>query len=104
MLLDLISRLGFAYRMNGELGKAKEILDYGLSQNADYSIFHYDMACTYAQMGKMDESLGELRAAYQHSAKVAPTQLPNHPEEDPCFAKWANDPRFMDAIQKLQLQ
>jgi len=104
MFLDLISKLGFAYRMNGQLAKAKETLDYGLSQNADYPIFHYDMACTYAQMGKMDESLGELKAAYQHSAKVAPVQLPNHPEEDACFAKWANDPRFMDVIQKLQLQ
>ena len=104
MFLDLISKLGFANRMNGQLAKAKETLDYGLSQNADYPIFHYDMACTYAQMGKMDESLGELKAAYQHSAKVAPVQLPNHPEEDACFAKWANDPRFMDVIQKLQLQ
>ena len=101
MYLDLISRLGFAYRMNGNLAKAKDTLEYGLSQNANYPIFHYDLACTYAQMGQIDESLGHLRTAYQHSAKVAPTQLPGNPAEDSCFQKIANDPRFVDAVQKL---
>jgi tetratricopeptide (TPR) repeat protein len=103
MFLDLISRLGFAYRMNGNLAKAKDTLDYGLAQNSDYPIFHYDMACVYAQMGDVDQSVGHLRTAYQHRAKVAPTQLPAYPAEDGCFSKIANDPRFVDAVQKLQL-
>jgi len=99
--LDLISRLGFAYRMNGNVAKAKDTLEYGLSQNPDYPIFHYDLACTYAQMGQVDESVGHLRTAYQHRAKVAPTQLPANPAEDGCFARIASDPRFVDAVQKL---
>lgn len=104
MFLDLIDRLAFSYRMNGQVAKAKETLDYGLSQNADYPIFHYDMACTYAQMGKVDESLGELRQAYSRSAKVAPTQLPADPQNDSCFSKVANDPRFAAEVQKLVQQ
>ena len=101
MYLDLISRLGFAYRMNGNVAKAKETLEYGLSQNPNYPIFHYDLACTYAQMGQADESIGHLRTAYEHSAKVAPTQLPANPAEDSCFQKISNDPKFVDAVQKL---
>lgn len=104
MFLDLISKLGFAYRMNGNLAKAKETLDYGLAQNSDYPIFHYDMACLYAQMGDVDQSIGHLRTAYQHRANVAPTQLPAYPAEDSCFSKIAGNPRFVDAVQKLQLQ
>jgi tetratricopeptide (TPR) repeat protein len=104
LFLDLISRLAFAYRMNGDLNKAKATLDYGLSQSADYPIFHYDLACTYAQMGKVDETLGELRQAYAHSAKVAPTQVPASPQEDSCFSKIANDPRFAAEVQKLGQQ
>lgn len=99
--LDLISRLGFAYRMNGNLAKAKETLEYGLSQNANYPIFHYDLACTYAQMGKVDESVGHLKTAYEHSAKVAPTQLPANPAEDTCFSKISSNPEFADAVKKL---
>lgn len=104
MFLDLISRLAFSYRMNGELNKAKDTLDYGLSQSATYPIFHYDLACTYAQMGKVDESIGQLRQAFQYSAKVAPTQIPANPEEDSCFSKIANDPRFTAEVQKLEQQ
>ena len=102
MYLDLISRLGFAYRMNGNVAKAKETLEYGLSQNPNYPIFHYDLACTYAQMGQADESIGHLRTAYEHSAKVAPTQLPANPAEDSCFQKISSDPKFVDAVGKLQ--
>jgi tetratricopeptide (TPR) repeat protein len=104
MFLDLISHLAFSYRMNGELNKAKDTLDYGLSQSATYPIFHYDMACTYAQMGKVDESIGQLRLAFQYRAKVAPTQIPANPEEDSCFSKIANDPRFTAEVQKLEQQ
>lgn len=102
MYLDLISRSGFAYRMNGNVAKAKETLEYGLAQNPNYPIFHYDLACTYAQMGQVDESVEHLRTAYQHSAKVAPTQLPANPAEDSCFQKISSDPKFVDAVQKLQ--
>lgn len=102
--LDLISKLAFAYRMNGQLNKAKDTLDYGLSQSATYPIFHYDMACTYAQMGKVDESIGQLRLAFQYSSKVAPLQVPANPEEDSCFSKIANDPRFTAEVQKLEQQ
>ena len=104
MFLDLISHLAFSYRMNGELNKAKDTLDYGLSQSATYPIFHYDLACTYAQMGKVDESLGQLRLAFQYRAKVAPTQIPANPEEDSCFSKIANDPKFTAEVQKLEQQ
>jgi tetratricopeptide (TPR) repeat protein len=102
--LELISKLAFSYRMNGDLSKAKDTLDYGLSQNATYPIFHYDMACTYAQMGKVDESLGQLRLAFQYRSKVAPVQVPANPEEDSCFSKIANDPRFTVEVQKLEQQ
>lgn len=102
LFLDLISRLGFCYRMNGNLPEARQTLDYGLSQNAEYPLFHYDMACVYAQMGKLDESLGHLREAYKYKANASPGQMPPDPTEDACFQKFANDPRFTDAVQKLQ--
>jgi tetratricopeptide (TPR) repeat protein len=101
LFLDLIDQLAFCYRVNGNLAKARETLDYGLSQDAEYPIFHYDMACVYAQMGKLDESLGHLHEAYKYKSNASPGQLPPDPAEDTCFAKFAHDPRFTDALQKL---
>jgi tetratricopeptide (TPR) repeat protein len=101
LFLELISRLAFCYRLNGKLAKARETLDYGLSQDAEYPLFHYDMACVYAQMGKMDESLGHLREAYKYKANASPGDMPPDPTADSCFQKFANDPRFTDAVQKM---
>lgn len=101
LFLELISRLAFCYRLNGNLVKARETLDYGFSQDAEYPLFHYDMACVYAQMGKMDESLGQLREAYKYKANASPGDMPPDPTEDSCFQKFANDPKFTDAVQKL---
>jgi tetratricopeptide (TPR) repeat protein len=104
MFLDLISRLALCYRLNGNLVKARQTLEFGLSQDAEYPLFHYDMACVYARMGKMDESLGQLREAYKYKAKASPGHLPPDPTEDSCFQKFANDPQFTDAVQKMQQQ
>ncbi len=101
LFLDLISRLAFCYRLNGNLAKARDTLDYGLSQDSEYPLFHYDMACVNAQMGKMDEALGHLREAYKYQRNASPGQMPPDPREDSCFQKFANDPRFADAVQKM---
>lgn len=101
LYLDLISRLAFCYRLNGNLTQARQTLDYGLSQDAEYPIFHYDMACINAQMGKLDETLGHLRAAYKYSKNASPGQMPPDPTQDSCFQKFANDPQFTDAVQKM---
>lgn len=101
LFLDLISRLAFCYRLNGSLAKARQTLEYGLSQDSEYPLFHYDMACVYAQMGKMDESLGHLSEAYKYQRNAPLGEMPPNPTEDSCFQKFANDPRFADAVQKM---
>jgi tetratricopeptide (TPR) repeat protein len=101
LYLDLIGRLAFSYRLSGNLPKARDTLQYGLSQDAEYPIFHYDMACVYAQTGKLDETLGELREAYKYKANVSPAEMPPDPTEDSCFQKFASDPKFTDAVQRL---
>lgn len=101
LFLDLVSRLALCYRLNGKLAKAKDTLEYGLAQDSEYPLFHYDMACVYAQMGKIDETLGHLREAYKYQRNASPGQMPPDPTEDSCFQKFANDPRFSDAVQKM---
>lgn len=101
LFLELISRLAFCYRLNGSLAKARETLDYGLSQDSEYPLFHYDMACVYAQMGKMDETLGHLREAYKYHANASPGDMPPDPTQDSCFQKFSTDPKFTDAVQKM---
>src|SRR5436309_11307625 len=46
----LVDNLGMAYGITGDLQKAKETFDYGLSKDPTYPLFYYNLACTYAEM------------------------------------------------------
>ena len=57
----LVDNLGMSYGISGDLKKAKETFDYGLSKDPKYPMFHYNMACTYAEMDDVDNTIKYLR-------------------------------------------
>src|SRR5437899_2875601 len=59
----LVDNLGMSYGITGDLKKAKETFEYGLSKDPKYPMFHYNLACTYAEMGDMDKTISNLNQA-----------------------------------------
>jgi tetratricopeptide (TPR) repeat protein len=101
----LVDNLGMAYGMTGRLPQAKETFEYGLTQDPEYPMFYYNLACTYGEMGKMDESLDQLRLAYKYRANVIPGEggIPD-PIADDSFRKFVKDKKFVDAVREMQRQ
>src|SRR5690348_6271243 len=64
----LVDNLGMAYGMAGNLGKAKEIFEYGLSVVSTYPMFYYLPADDYAEAGDENLAIDYLRRAYAHRA------------------------------------
>jgi|SRR5437016_5785115 len=56
----LVDNLGMAYGIPGDLKKAKETFEYGLSKDPKYPMFHYLLACTYAEMNDADKTVEYL--------------------------------------------
>ncbi len=102
--LVLVDNLGMSYGISGNLGKAKEVFEYGLSQEPEYPLFHYNLACAYGEMGKMDESLEELRLAYKYRANVIRGETFPDPLKDDSFRKFVRDKKFVDAVHQMQQQ
>jgi hypothetical protein len=67
----LVDNLGMSYGITGDLKVAKETFEYGISEDSEYPMFYYNMACT-----RRDGQLGEgnrilkagLRAERQHDS------------------------------------
>ena len=99
----LIDNLGIAYGLSDNLPKAKATFDYGLSQDATYPLFHYNMACYYGEQRNMNAALGELRLAYKYKANMIPGEgdLPD-PLQDDSFRSFASDPTFSSAVRTMQ--
>lgn len=98
----LVDNLGMSYGLTGNLSKAKETFEYGVSQDAEYPLFYYLLGCTYGEMGKMDESLDQLRLAYKYKANVIPGESLPDPLQDDSFRKFAGDERFLKAVHEMQ--
>ncbi len=100
----LVDNLGMSYGLTGKLTNARETFEYGISQDSEYPLFYYLLACTYGEMGKMDESLEQLRLVYKYKANVIPGESLPDPLKDDSFRKFVRDKKFVDAVHELQLQ
>jgi tetratricopeptide (TPR) repeat protein len=98
----LVDNLGTSYGITGNLAKAKETFEYGITQQPGYPLFYYNLACTYGEMGKMDEALDQLRLAYKNKANMIPGEKFPDPMTDDSFSKFVKDKKFADAVKEMQ--
>ncbi len=100
----LVDNLSMSYGIGGKLSDARKTLEYGITQDAEYPMFFYLLACTYGEMGKMDESLEQLRLAYKFKANVIPGESVPDPLKDDSFRNFVKDKKFVDAVHEIQKQ
>jgi hypothetical protein len=98
----LVDNLGMSYGLTGNLPKAKETFEYGIAQDPEYPLFYYNLACTYGEMGKMDESLDQLRLAYKYKANMIAGESFPDPLKDDSFRNFVKEKRFVDAVRAMQ--
>ena len=70
----LIDNLGMAYGISGDLEKAKETFEYGVSKDPAYPLFHYNLACTYAEMDDATQAGSYLRKAFEYKSNLLPAK------------------------------
>jgi hypothetical protein len=98
----LVDNLGMSYGISGDLSKAKETFEYGITQDPEYPLFYYNMACTYGEMGRMDQALGQLRLAYKYKDNMIPGEQFPDPIKDDSFRKFVKDKKFVEAVKEMQ--
>jgi TolB-like protein/Flp pilus assembly protein TadD len=92
----MLSALGHAYAAGGESDRAVEVLQ-GLKQlSQSRYISSYEIALIYCALGKTDEALEQLEAAYRERSGWMP-YLKVEPRADPLRA----DRRFQDLLQRV---
>lgn len=97
----LVDNLGMSYGITGDLQRAKETFDYGVSKDPTYPIFYYNLACTYAEMGDATEAGNYLRKAFEYKANVLPSESMPDPRRDDSFKKLMKDKEFHELVKTL---
>jgi tetratricopeptide (TPR) repeat protein len=97
----LIDNLGMAYGITGDLKNSKGVLEYGISQEATYPLFHYNLACAYAEMNDMRNAMTSLTRAFAHKENlIAGEKIPD-PRGDDSFQRFMKNREFKDLVDAL---
>ena len=98
----LVDNLGMSYGITGDLQKAKETFQYGVSKDPTYPLFHYNLACTYAKMGDAAEAGNFLKKAFEYKANFLPGESMPDPRKDDSFKKlMKNNKEFRELADTL---
>ncbi|MFH0878741.1 MAG: tetratricopeptide repeat protein [Lentisphaerota bacterium] len=98
----LVDQLGMAYGMSGELEKSKTLYEWAITQDPNYPMFYYNLACTWAEMDNLDEALKILPLAFENKTNMLPGEVLPNPRHDSSFRKYLSDKRFTDALEQLK--
>lgn len=97
----LVDNLGMAYGISGDLKKAHETFEYGISKDPKYPMFHYNMACTYAEMNDVDNAIVYLKQAFQYKQNMIKGERFPDPWTDSSFQRFMNNDKFVNALKEL---
>lgn len=90
----VVDNLTAAYGISGNIEKAQEIIEYGLSIDSKYPMLYYNLACVYAEKNNIDKSIVNLKKAFKYKENMNNgTAVPN-PKNDKSFAKLIGNQKF----------
>lgn len=98
----LIDHLGMAYGMTGRLKEAKALFEQGIQADPAYPIFHYNLACTFAEMNELDHTIQSLKTAFRHRKNLNPGDkgMPD-PRQNLSFRRFMKHETFRNLVNDL---
>jgi tetratricopeptide (TPR) repeat protein len=97
--LVTVDNLAMSYGIPGDHKKALEILNYGLSVRPDYPMFHYNKACSFAELKKLDSALHYLARANDLRVNMIPGETLPNPVEDESFKRYKKNERLLELVK-----
>ena len=98
----LIDNLGMAYGMTGHLKEAKTTFEQGIQADPTYPMFHYNLACTFAEMNDLDHTMQSLNTAFRYRKNQNPGEagMPD-PRQDSSFQRFMKNVSFRNLVNDL---
>ena len=98
----LIDNLGMAYGMTGRLKEAKATFQEGIQADPTYPMFHYNLACTFAEMNDIDHAMQSLTIAFRHRKNQNPGDkgMPD-PRQNSSFQRFMKNETFRNLVNDL---
>ncbi len=100
----LTDQLGMSYAASGRLDKAKTLFESAVKKDPDFPMYYYNLACTYAEMGDLDQALVNLRLGFDRKGNSLPGESYPDPRTDDSFKRYLGDERFQRAMKEMGVE
>ncbi len=97
----LKDRLGLCLGFTARWNQAKEVFEEAIERDPDYPLYHYHLACVFAETDDIDQALVFLRSAYQRKANLQEGETLPDPRADNIFKRYAGDVTFAQALKEM---
>lgn len=97
----LNDQLGMAYGLSGRMADAKKHFEKAIAKDPDYPFYYYNLACAEAELGDLDQALGNLKKASERRAHFLPGESLPNPREDDSFKKYLGTPKFEATVKEI---
>jgi tetratricopeptide (TPR) repeat protein len=98
----LVDNLGMAYGITGELDSAEHVFRQGIARDSTYPLFYYNLACTYAERGDLDNAMRQLRIAYGYKANMNEGESFPNPATDDSFQRFMRNEKFVQFLEDMK--
>lgn len=98
----LINNLGMAYGMTGQFPQARATFEQGIQADPTYPMFHYNLACTFAEIDDLDHAIQSLKTAFRHRKNLNPGDkgMPD-PRQNSSFHRFMKHETFRNLVNDL---
>lgn len=98
---DLLNQLGLSYALARKYKEARQVYESALKEDDAFPLYHYNLACVYAETKDLDNALSHLKLAWEHRENMpSDIEFPD-PRKDSSFEEYLDDPAFKEAVEAM---
>jgi len=93
---------GMSYGIAGDFKKARSIFEKGTTEDPDYPMYYYNLACADAGESKLSEARLHLQQAFDRKANLNPGETMPVATQDDSFLPYKGNEEFWAFLERLQ--
>ena len=93
---------GMSYGMSGDVAKARAIFEKASTEDPDYPMYYYNLACADAEEKNLSAARNNLQKAFDRKASVIPGENMPDPTTDDSFVPYRDNKEFWAFLEGLR--
>jgi tetratricopeptide (TPR) repeat protein len=92
---------GMSYGISGDFMKARSIFEKGVTEDPDYPMYYYNLACADAGEKRLTDARRHLQQAFDRKGNVNPGESMPVPTEDDSFVPYKDNKEFWTFLKRI---